>query len=159
LGVRINRVRSYLDDLIFASTHKDLPCGGHRGRGTRTSSDALNRSSRTKRNTSSLVTNRFYAQSSRYPSVSSLFWLLTSLVMVAGPRLRQARPHQLPVRQGLSSSYPHRIERAADANSNDLAAERKAKLAPRCAHNQRSGGNPPAVALVRRGRDDILGDA
>jgi len=90
---------------------------------------------------------------------SPLLWLLTSLVMVAGPRLRQARPHQLPVRQGLSSSYPHRIERAADANSNDLAAERKAELAPRGAHNQRGGGNPPAVALVRRGWDDILGDA
>jgi hypothetical protein len=78
---------------------------------------------------------------------------------VVGPRLGQARPYQLPVRQGLSSSYPHRIEGAANANSNDLAAECKAELAPRGAHNQRSGGNPPAVDLVRRGRDDILGDA
>jgi hypothetical protein len=45
---------------------------GCRGLLTRTSSDASNRSSRVKRNMSSLGTNHFYAQSLKYASVS--FW-------------------------------------------------------------------------------------
>jgi len=83
-----------------------------------------------KRSTNSLGTNHFYARLSRYAPVpflsSSLLWSLTMLVMMSGPRLRKAGLCQFPLRQGLSTVYPRRTQRAAGANTDDLAAERKA---------------------------------
>jgi hypothetical protein len=79
--------------------------------------------------------------------------------MVTGPRQRQARLDQLPLRQGLSPSHARSIQRAANANSDDLAAECKAELAPCSAHNRCGERNAPTAALVRRGRYDVFGDA
>ena len=76
-----------------------------------------------------------------------------------GPSLRQARPGWIPVRQGLPPGYAIRVQRQTDAYTDNLAAERQAQLAPRGAHEQRGVRNAPAGARVRRGRDDLLGDA
>jgi hypothetical protein len=129
-----------------------------RDRRTRTSNVALNRSSRTKRNTSSLVINLFSVQSSRYATMP-LFSFRRS-PMVAGPSLRQARHCRLPLCQGLPTSHPRCIQRTTGDDTDDLAAERKAELAPRGTYGRSGRGrNASTAARVRRGWDDLLGDA
>ena len=156
LGVRISRVRIKILRSLATSAH--YVCVRRRDRETRTLSDASSRNGRTKRSTSSLDTSLFFAPSSRYarPYPSPL---AAHARTVAGPSLRQARPCCFPVRQGLPPNRPRRIQYEPNANTDNLAAERKAKLAP-CGPGRRDPDrNAPAVAGVRRGRNDILRDA
>lgn len=79
--------------------------------------------------------------------------------MVLGPSLRQAGHRKLPLCQGLPTGYRRCIHRTADDDTDDVAAERKAELAPRGTCGRRCGRNASAGARVCGGRDDLLGDA
>jgi hypothetical protein len=79
--------------------------------------------------------------------------------MAVGPSFRQVRHRRLPLCQGLPTGHTRCIQRTTDDDTDDLAAERKAELAPRGTYGRRPSRNASAAARVRRGRDDLLGDA
>lgn len=79
--------------------------------------------------------------------------------MMTGPSLRQARHCILPLCQGLPTNHPRCIRRTADDDTDDLTAKRQAELAPRGTYGRCLVRNTPTAARVRRGRNDLLGDA
>jgi hypothetical protein len=79
--------------------------------------------------------------------------------MVTGPSLWEARHCGLPLCQGLPTNHPRRIHRTAHDDTDDLIAKRQAELAPRGTYGRCLDRNTPTAARVRRGRDDLLGDA